>query len=97
VKDEGIRIAAEDVENLFDSYYRVESKATRSISDFGLGLCLCKEIIDRHDGAITAKSEPAKGSTFEFSFDHRKIVSPVSSDKVKWLRENSSKPMFSFP
>ena len=67
VKDEGIGIKQQDIEKLFDRYYRVENSNTQHISGFGIGLYLSAEIIRRHDGRIWAESEPGNGSTFYFS------------------------------
>jgi two-component system sensor histidine kinase VicK len=67
VQDQGIGIAPDNIEHLFDRFYRVESKDTKSISGFGIGLYICKEIIDRHKGTIAVKSEVGKGSTFYFT------------------------------
>ena len=67
VKDEGFGIKAEDQQKLFDRYYRVESNAAH-IAGFGIGLYLCAEIIQRHEGGkIWVESEIGKGSTFKFS------------------------------
>lgn len=65
VTDEGIGIRSEDINQLFERYYRVES--TKYISGFGIGLYLCAEIIKRHEGRIWVESVPEKGSTFYFS------------------------------
>lgn len=67
VKDDGMGIAPHDVKKLFDRYYRVESKQTRHISGFGIGLYLCAEIMEWHGGKIWVESELGKGSTFFFS------------------------------
>jgi len=67
VKDEGMGIKPQDLSQIFDRYYRVESNHTRHISGFGIGLYLCAEIINRHDGKIWAESESGVGSTFYFS------------------------------
>lgn len=67
VKDEGMGIKPQDLLQIFDRYYRVESHHTRHISGFGIGLYLSAEIIRRHDGKIWAESESGKGSTFYFS------------------------------
>lgn len=67
VKDEGIGIMQEDIDKLFGRYYRVANQTTKSISGFGIGLYLCSEILQRHDGKIWAESEVNKGSTFYFS------------------------------
>lgn len=67
VKDEGIGIGPKDIGKLFDRYYRVENQQSPTISGFGIGLYLCDEIIQRHNGRIWAKSEAGVGSTFHFS------------------------------
>ncbi len=65
VQDEGIGIKAQDMEKLFDRYYRVESNHT--ISGFGIGLYLSAEIIKRHNGRIWVESDIEKGSIFNFT------------------------------
>jgi len=67
VKDQGIGIKSQDIDRLFERYYRVDSKQTQTISGFGIGLYLCAEIIQRHNGKIWAESEVGAGSTFYFS------------------------------
>ncbi|MDB5130310.1 MAG: hypothetical protein JWR02_59 [Mucilaginibacter sp.] len=67
VHDEGIGIKPEDMDRLFDRYFRAESPQTKYISGFGIGLYLSAEIIQRHDGKIWAESETNKGSVFYFT------------------------------
>ena len=67
VKDEGFGIAPADIEKLFDRYYRVEGKHTKTISGFGIGLYLCAEIIERHEGKIGVESQLGDGSNFWFT------------------------------
>lgn len=67
VKDEGFGIAPKDQERLFDRFFRVESVQTQHISGFGIGLYLCAEIIQCHNGSIWVESEPGIGSVFSFS------------------------------
>jgi two-component system sensor histidine kinase VicK len=67
VKDEGMGIKQEDIDNLFTRFYRVSSQQTQTISGFGIGLYLCAEIVDRHNGSIWIESEIGQGSTFHFS------------------------------
>ena len=67
VKDEGMGIREQDKEKLFERYYRVQSNHTQHISGFGIGLYLCAEIIQRHEGEIWAESQSGIGSTFYFS------------------------------
>ena len=67
IKDEGIGIKPQDLNNIFNRYYRVENSDTNHISGFGIGLYLAAEIIQRHGGRIWAESEAGTGSTFYFS------------------------------
>ncbi len=67
VKDEGIGIKPEDIEKVFERYYRIETDYSRHISGFGIGLYLSSEIVKRHNGAIWVESEFGKGSTFYFT------------------------------
>ena len=64
ITDDGIGIDKEDIDKLFNRYYRVGKHHT--ISGFGIGLYLSSEIIERHNGKIGVKSEIGKGSTFYF-------------------------------
>lgn len=65
VRDRGIGIQPQDIDKLFERYYRVESDS--HISGFGIGLYLSAEIIARHNGQIWVESKPGVGSTFYFS------------------------------
>jgi PAS domain S-box-containing protein len=67
VQDEGMGIKPQDLDKLFERYYRVSSSHTQHISGFGIGLYLSAEIIGRQDGRIWAESVSGKGSTFFFS------------------------------
>ncbi len=67
VKDEGIGIKQNDISQIFDRFYRIENHQTQAISGFGIGLYICKEIIERHEGKIWVESEFGKGSAFYFS------------------------------
>lgn len=67
VQDNGIGIKKDDLPNLFERFYRVQSDTMKNFSGFGIGLYLCAEIVERHSGHIWAESEEGKGSTFYFS------------------------------
>ncbi|MES2265432.1 MAG: ATP-binding protein [Bacteroidota bacterium] len=66
VEDRGMGINHDELEKLFDRYYRVESNQMQHISGFGIGLYLSAEIISRHGGKIWAESEIGKKSIFWF-------------------------------
>ncbi|MGY3053756.1 two-component system sensor histidine kinase VicK [Pedobacter sp. UYEF25] len=67
VTDEGMGVKQHDIERLFDRYYRVKTNHTHNIAGFGIGLYLCSEIIESHEGRIYVESEPGEGSTFIFT------------------------------
>ncbi|MFC1900653.1 PAS domain S-box protein [Chloroflexota bacterium] len=66
VQDSGPGIANENKDKIFEAYYRVQSNTPR-IGGLGLGLALCKTIIDCHNGTIGVESKEGKGSTFFFT------------------------------
>jgi signal transduction histidine kinase len=64
VKDTGPGIPREDIPHLFEKFYRVDNSATRTIGGTGLGLFICRKIVELYQGRIWVDSELAKGSTF---------------------------------
>ncbi len=66
VEDEGIGLAPEDAEKLFQRFYRVKNEDTTNISGFGIGLYLSAEILKLHSSSIQIDSEHGKGSSFSF-------------------------------
>lgn len=67
ITDTGIGIPSEELENIFAMYYQVVSKEHQSATGTGIGLAICKQIIDRMNGNIQVKSEVGKGSEFRIS------------------------------
>lgn len=64
VKDTGSGIPPEDIPHLFQKFYRVDTSATRTIGGTGLGLFICRKIVELYNGRIWVESEPNQGSTF---------------------------------
>ncbi|MCT4792747.1 MULTISPECIES: HAMP domain-containing sensor histidine kinase [Exiguobacterium] len=64
ISDNGLGIPKKDIPHLFDSYYRVDHQEHKKIQGTGLGLLICKEIVDAHGGQISVSSEVNKGSDF---------------------------------
>lgn len=64
IKDTGSGIPAEDASHLFQKFYRVDNSATRTIGGTGLGLFICRKIVELYDGRIWIESKVGEGSTF---------------------------------
>ena len=68
VWDTGIGIAPENIEKIFEGFFRVESPYSRVTEGTGLGLSFTKKLVELHGGTLTVESEGLnKGSTFTFS------------------------------
>ena len=64
ISDRGIGIPEADLEHIFERFYTVNKAHSRRLGGAGLGLSIVKNIIDKHDGSITAESVLGKGTTF---------------------------------
>jgi PAS domain S-box-containing protein len=95
VRDTGPGIPAEDLPHLFQKFYRVDNSATRTIGGTGLGLFICRKIIELYSGRIWAESKVGQGSSFyinlprlssqkagqlQSSGANDNIIKPISSD-----------------
>jgi signal transduction histidine kinase len=67
VSDTGVGIAPEDQADVFDKFKQVGDTLTDKPKGTGLGLTICKEIVEHHGGRIWVESEVGKGSTFSFA------------------------------
>jgi signal transduction histidine kinase len=68
VQDTGAGIPAEDIPHLFQKFYRVDNSMTRTIGGTGLGLFICRKIVELYNGKLWAESQLGKGSTFFVNF-----------------------------
>ena len=71
VKDTGIGIAKDHLENIFDKFVQVKHTSDSTPGSVGLGLAIAKEIVGQYGGRIWAESEPGEGSTFSFTLPIR--------------------------
>lgn len=67
VIDTGQGIAAEDVPHVFERFWRADRSRNRNSGGTGIGLAICRRLVELQGGTIEVKSELGKGSTFRFS------------------------------
>jgi len=67
ITDDGIGIPEEELENIFQRFYRVDNQIIKSTPGAGLGLYICKMIVEGHGGRIWARNRFQGGSVFYFS------------------------------
>lgn len=69
IVDTGVGIAASDLKKIFEPYYQGALSDDIENVGAGLGLSLCKELVELYDGEISVRSEPGKGTTVNFSLN----------------------------
>lgn len=79
IKDEGLGIPKESIQNLFAKFYRIDNSDRRSIGGTGLGLAIVQEIMIAHNGEVSVISEYGKGTTFTCSFPAVPAQSEIDS------------------
>jgi signal transduction histidine kinase/DNA-binding response OmpR family regulator/ligand-binding sensor domain-containing protein len=85
VQDTGIGIPKADIPNLFDRFYQAEN--SKKAGSSGIGLALCKEIVELLDGRVWAESEVGKGSTFFFEIPFEEYIGIVKQEELHSLEE----------
>ena len=66
IKDQGVGIKQEDIDRIFERFYRVDKSRNRNNGGSGLGLAIVKHILEAHKQKIYVSSKVGKGSTFSF-------------------------------
>jgi signal transduction histidine kinase/DNA-binding response OmpR family regulator len=79
VRDRGEGIAPQDLPKLFQKFSQIDSSATRQAGGTGLGLVICKGIVEQHDGVMSVESTPGEGSTFYFTLPPAAASAAVSA------------------
>jgi two-component system sensor histidine kinase VicK len=78
VSDQGVGIPKENIDQIFERFYRVDKARTRKLGGTGLGLAIAKEMVEAHGGKIWAASTEGKGTTISFSLPY------VRSEEDDW-------------
>ena len=97
VKDTGIGISNDKIENIFDRFKQVDNSTTRKFTGAGLGLAITKQIIILLDGDIEVKSELNIGSTFKVKLKmNKKLINKKDSNKKEKLLSIDKKNIILF-
>jgi signal transduction histidine kinase len=70
VEDNGIGFDEAKVDRIFEPFQRLHGRSS-PYSGTGMGLAICRKIVERHGGTITAKSKPGKGAAFVITFPRK--------------------------
>jgi two-component system, OmpR family, sensor histidine kinase VicK len=70
ISDEGVGIPKDNLDKIFDRFYRVDKARTRKLGGTGLGLAIAKEMVNAHGGKIWADSVEGKGTTVQFTLPY---------------------------
>jgi len=74
VRDEGLGIAPEDYDRIFEKFYRADPQMVRGVGGTGLGLYICKELVGRMGGKIWVEPNSDKGSVFFFELQTADVL-----------------------
>ena len=83
VSDQGMGIPKENVDKIFERFYRVDKARSRQMGGTGLGLAIAKEMIEAHGGSIWAKSEEGKGTTIYFTLPMARMKRTIGNEYGK--------------
>jgi signal transduction histidine kinase len=86
VADQGLGIAPEHLNRLFEKFFRARSPLGRHVVGSGLGLPIAHSIVESHGGRIWAESQLGQGTTFYFTLPrHSAVPEPLEEEGEPWL------------
>ncbi|MFP5503930.1 MAG: sensor histidine kinase [Candidatus Sericytochromatia bacterium] len=80
LSDTGCGIAPEHQARIFEKFHQIDGSSTRQHGGLGLGLAICKHLVERHGGRITVESAPGRGSTFRVALPLNAPADPTSKE-----------------
>ncbi|MDM8538599.1 ATP-binding protein [Desulfobacterales bacterium HSG17] len=86
IADKGIGIKEEHFEQIYEPFFQADTSTTRQYDGIGIGLSVCKQLVELMDGKIWVESKPDLGSTFYFTIRCKRQDNNVPFDKqlLKW-------------
>jgi light-regulated signal transduction histidine kinase (bacteriophytochrome) len=90
VSDNGIGFEPKYSERIFQIFQRLHGRGEYEGS--GIGLSICRKIVDRHGGSITAQSQPGLGTTFTITLDKRLLIADTGPARPSLYERNSTVP-----
>lgn len=98
IKDTGIGIKEEEIHKLFSTFERLDQRKNYALEGSGLGLSICKQILELMDGEIAVESEYGKGSTFTISITQQIInAQPIQKMSYKPVEVHKNTVSFIAP
>jgi signal transduction histidine kinase len=81
VSDDGPGIPESDSANLFEAFFRVDQSRSKKTGGYGLGLSICKRIMEAHGGSIAVENNPVRGATFIATLPSHNRSEPASEHR----------------
>jgi two-component system phosphate regulon sensor histidine kinase PhoR len=72
IHDNGVGIPEDELPYIFEPFYRVDKSRSKDTGGYGLGLSLCKTVMEAHQGKVHIESSLSKGTTVSLFFPHIK-------------------------
>ena len=86
ISDTGVGIPKDEIDNLFHIDKKNSKEGTAKEKGTGLGLILCKEFIEKHDGMIWVESELWKGVITSYSIHYTKLYEVMNQNEPYFIR-----------